>query len=53
MKAGKDGPLRMRFGNPRDNRQDPLHPRRMPGRILGEETLHVDAEMNRPLVSGP
>jgi hypothetical protein len=30
-----------------DDGQNALHPRRMPGRVLGEKALHVDAEMRR------
>ena len=40
-------------GDPGDRRQDPLHPGQVPVGALGEQGLHVDAEMRGPGPSGP
>ena len=44
--AGEDRLLGVTLRDLDDDRQDALHPRRMPGRVLGKQILHVDAEVD-------
>ena len=44
-KAREDRLCGVTFGKLGDDRQHARHPRRMPGRVLGKQILHVDAEM--------
>src|SRR5213075_870975 len=46
--AGEDRPLGVTLRDLDDDRQDALHPRCMPERVVGEQILHVDAEMGGP-----
>src|SRR5438874_12301570 len=44
--AGEDRLFGVTLRDLDDDRQDALHPWRMPGRVLGKQILHVDAEMD-------
>src|SRR5690348_515600 len=44
-KAREDRLSGMALGDLDDDRQNAIHPRRVPGRVLGKQILHVDAEM--------
>src|SRR5437868_14965262 len=52
-KPRKDRLLAMALRDLDDDRQSALHPWRVPGRVLGKQILHVDAEMGGPPAERP
>ncbi len=51
--AREDRVFRMPFGDGGHDRQDAVHPGRVPGRLRREDVLHIDAEMECPLAERP